>query len=69
MSKTAGAADAIDERTPASFSIKAFEKASAVSSSEFIYIAYPSFVIAFARSLFENSKLNDRYNPDGTMQP
>ena len=35
LSKTGGAADAIDERTPASFSVKGFEKASAVSSSEF----------------------------------
>ena len=35
LSKTGGAADAVDERTPASFSAKAFEMASAVSSSEF----------------------------------
>ena len=34
LSKTGGAADAVDDRTPASFSTKAFEKASAVSSSE-----------------------------------
>ena len=34
LSKAGGAADAVDDRTPASFSAKAFEKASAVSSSE-----------------------------------
>ena len=33
--KPGGTADAVDERTPASFSAKAFENASAVSSSEF----------------------------------